>query len=162
MGAKKKLAPQVCSLLAVIKGKVAHKGATSEEIVAALRKEHPEAIKAELDDILHVGLIQLANQVCRLRSGGATSAQLEMFAEYGVPKMITLRVEDTKGRVRNIHKAVGALTLAEARQHVSEHTKPRPRMSDEVKELARLVDDVQGFAKSERSTIDECWVRKHA
>ena len=73
MAGKKKLAPQVCSLLAVIKGKVAHKGATSEEIVAALRRDHPDAIKAETADILHIGLIQLANQVCRLRSGGATS-----------------------------------------------------------------------------------------
>src|ERR1700719_3949565 len=99
MAGKKKLAPQVCSLLAVIKGKVARKGATSEEIVAILRKDHAEAIKAETADILHIGLIQLASQVCRLRSGGATSAQLEMFAEYGVPKMITLRVEDDKGRV---------------------------------------------------------------
>lgn len=30
MAGKKKLAPQVCSLLSVIKGKVAHKGATYE------------------------------------------------------------------------------------------------------------------------------------
>jgi hypothetical protein len=108
----------------VIKGKVAHKGATSDEIVAALHRDHPEAIKAETADILHIGLIQLANQVCRLRSGGSTSVQLEMFAEYGVPKMITLRLEDAKGRVRKVHKAVGALTLAEARQHVSEQPRP--------------------------------------
>jgi hypothetical protein len=162
MAGRKKLAPQVCSLLVVIKGKVARKGATSEEIVAALRRDHPEAIKAETADILHIGLIQLANQTCRLRSGGATSAQLEMFAEYGVPKMITLRIEDSKGRVRKVHKALGALTLAEARQHVSEHTKPRPRASEEVKELARLVDDVQGFGETELSTIDECWAKKRA
>ena len=68
MAGKKKLAPQVCNLLAVIKGKVAHKGATSDEIVAALRKDHSEVIKAETADILHIGLIQFANQVCRLRS----------------------------------------------------------------------------------------------
>jgi len=147
--------------LAVIKGKVAHKGATSEEIIAALRREHSEIIKAETDDILHVGLIQLANQVCRLRSGGATSVQLEMFAEYAVPKMITLRTEDDKGQVRNVHKAVGALTIAEARQHVSAHMKPRPRASEEIKELARLVDDVQQFG-TERSTIEQCWAKKRA
>jgi hypothetical protein len=160
MAGKKKLAPQVCSLLAAIKGKVAHKGATSEDIITTLRKDHPDAIKIETADILHIGLIQLANQVCRLRSGGATSAQLEMFAEYGVPKMITLRIDDGKG-VRKVHKAVGALTIAEARQHVSEHTKPRPRSSEEVKELARLIDDVKTFG-TERSTIDECWAKKRA
>lgn len=162
MAGKKKLAPQVCSLLGVIKGKVAHKGATSEEIVAALRKSHPGAIEAEKADILHIGLIQLANQVCRLRGGGSSSAQLEMFAEYGVEKMITLRTEDAKGRVRKVHKAVGSLTLAEARQHVSEHTKPRPRISEQVKELARLIDDIQEFKESELSTIDYCWAKKRA
>jgi hypothetical protein len=161
MAGKKKLAPQVCGLLAVIKGKVARKGATSEEIIATLRKDYPEAIKAETPDILHIGLIQLANQACRLRSGGATSLQLEMFEEYAVPKMVTLRTENSKGRVSRVHKAVGALTLAEARQHVSEHTKPRPRVSEEVKELARLIDDVQEFG-TELSTIDECWAKKRA
>ena len=161
MGGKKKLAPQVCSLLAAIKGKVAHKGATTEEIVAALHKNHPEAIQAESADILHIGLTQLANQVCRLRSGGTSSLQLEMFAEYAVPKMVTLRTEDSKGRLRMVHKAVGALTLEEARRHISENTKPRPRMSEELKELARLVDDVQEYRKTELSTIDECWARKH-
>jgi hypothetical protein len=144
--------------LAVIKGNVAREGATSEEIIAILRKDHSETIEAEAADILHIGLIKLVNQVCRLRSGGSTSAQLEMFAEYGVPPMIALRVENAKGSVRMVHKAVGALTLAEAQRYVNEHTRPRPRASEEVKELARLIDDVQSFG-TERSTIDECWAK---
>src|ERR1700688_4118911 len=82
MAERKRRAPQTRNFLAVIKGKVARKGASSEEIIAILLKDHPNAVRAETADILHIGLIKLANDTCSLRSGAATSAQLEMFAEY--------------------------------------------------------------------------------
>jgi hypothetical protein len=84
-----------------------------------------------------------------------------MFAEYNTGPMITLRKQDAKGRVQRIHKAVDALTLGEARQHVLENTRSRPRRSKAVTELARLVDDVRAYGKSDSSTLGECWAAKH-
>jgi hypothetical protein len=163
MAARKRRAPQVRNYLAMIKGKVARKGATSDEIVAILTKDHSNAIRAETADILHIGLIKLANDVCSLRTGAAkNSTQLEMFAEYGTGPMVTLRIQDAKGRVRRVHKSVDALTLAEARKHVIEHTKQRPKLPKEITELARLVDDVAKYGKSDASSLSECWQAKYA
>ncbi len=162
MAERKRRAPRTRNFLAAIKGKIARKGASSEDIIAALYRDHPEAIRAETADILHIGLIKLANDTCSLKSGPATSAQIEMFAEYGTGPMITLRVTDAKGRVSRIHKAVDALKLTEADRHIEEHTKPRPRQSKEIVELARLVGDVRKFGKSDSSTIGECYVAKKA
>jgi len=127
-------------------------------LIKILYRDHPEAIRAEAADILHIGLIRLANDTFSLRSGPATSAQLELFSEYGTGKTVALRVTDATGRVIRIHKAVDALTLLEADRHIAQETKPpRPRQSKETIELARLVADVRKYGKSGSSTIGVCW-----
>lgn len=161
MAERKRRAPQVRNYLAAIKSKVARKGASSEEIVAILMRDHPNAIRTETTDILHIGLIKLANDICSLRSGPATSTQFEMFAEYGTGRMVNLRVMDSKGRVRRIHKMVDALTKPEARRHIDENTKPaRPRQSKEIAELARLVDDMDKYGEADW-TLGQCWKAAH-
>lgn len=160
MADRKRRAPQVRNHLAAIKNKVARKGASSEEIVAILQKDHPNAIRAEVADLVHIALIKLTNDTCSLRSGPATTAQLELFAEYRTDKMITLREVNAKGRVRRVHKAVDALEWITVREHVDEHTKPKPRQTPAIRELARLVDDMGKYKKSDHSTIGECWAIK--
>lgn len=83
-----------------------------------------------------------------------------MFAEYGTGPMVTLRVVDTKGRAKRLHKAVDALTKPEARQHIAEHTKPKPRQSKEIAELARLVDDMDKYGEADW-TLGQCWKAAH-
>ncbi|MFZ1008884.1 MAG: hypothetical protein WAN65_18740 [Candidatus Sulfotelmatobacter sp.] len=161
MAERKRRAPQVRNHLAAIKSKVARKGASSEEIVAILTRDHPNAIRTETADILHIGLIKLANDICSLRSGPATTAQLEMFAEYGTGRMVNLRVPDSKGRVQRIHKMVDALTKPEARNHIAENTKPaRPRQSKQIAELVRLVDDMDKYGEADW-TLGQCWKAAH-
>ena len=156
MGAKAGRAPECRTLLAAIKGRLAYKGATAEKISATLKKDHPKAYTTELHDLADIGLMVLAGTAGR--SGPKAKAQIEMFEEYDPPKMVVLRVPDAKGRVQRIHKAVGALKIAEARQHILDSTgKSRSRRSDKISELTRLVDDVEKFGKSDQSTIDECW-----
>jgi hypothetical protein len=157
MAERKRKAPRTRNFLAVIKGKIARKGASSDEIVATLRRDHPEAIRAEMDDIVQIGLIKLTNDTCSLKSGSATSLQLEMFNEYDTGRMINLRVEGADGHVRKVYKAVDALTKIEARQHVAENTKPaRPRQSKEIIELARLVEDMDKYGEADW-TLGRCW-----
>jgi hypothetical protein len=150
----------VRNFLAAIKIKIARKGASSEEIVAILRRDHPNAIRLETADLIHIALIKLANDTCSLKSGPASTAQLELFAEYATDKMITLRTVDGKGRIKRVHKAVDSLELVEARQYIEERTKPKPRQAPEIRELARLVDDMDKYKKSDHSTIGECWAIK--
>ena len=160
MATQKRRAPRTRNFLAAIKSKVARKGASSEEIVSALLREHPEAVRAETDDLVHYALIKLANEACSLKSGPSNNLQLEMFSEYATPRMILLRVEDAKGRVSRVHKAVDSLTKVEARQYVEDHTKPRPKLSPKVVELARLVSDMEKYGE-DFWTLGQCWKAAH-
>lgn len=147
--------------MAAIKARLAYKGATSEQIVAVLEKEHPKAIVAEIKDLLHIALIKLAGEAGR--SGPKAKVQLEMFKEYDLPKMVVLTVTDAKGRTKKVHKAVGGLTITEAKQYVTDHMpKGRSHLDTQVNELSRLVDDVEKYKKSETSTVDECWAAAQA
>jgi hypothetical protein len=161
MSGRKGRAREVRTLLAAIKGRLAYKGATSEQIVAVLEKDHPKAIAAELKDLVHIALIKLAGEAGR--SGPRAKVQLEMFVEYDLPKMVVLTVQDAKGRTKKVHKAVGALQIVEAREYVREHNpKGRSHHDTQVTELARLVDDVAKYGESDKSTIDECWATSRA
>lgn len=124
-------------------------------------RDHPNAIRTETADILHIGLIKLANDICNLRSGPATTTQLEMFAEYRISRTVNLRVVDPKGHPQRIHKMVDVLTKPEARRHIAENTKPaRPRQSKDIAELARLVDDMDKYGEADW-TLGQCWKAAH-
>jgi len=155
MAARRKLAPETRSLIAAIKGKLAHKGAASEQIVATFKKQHLAVLEREMPDLLDMALMKITGQVHSLRPGGATSAQLEMFTEYAIPP--TILIHETDGQ--RIHKSVLAMMPKAARDYIADRTKPRPRkVPPEIKELVRLLDDVEPYKKSESSTIGECWV----
>jgi hypothetical protein len=137
---------------------LAHKGATSDRIVAILEKDHPKAVASESADILHIGLIKLAGEACSGGTGFESTAQLEMFAEYHTFKMVTLRIADAKGHTQKVHKAIGAMTIPEVRKFVVDKTtKPPSKRAKKIKEMARLADDMEPYSESAGSTIDECW-----
>jgi hypothetical protein len=161
MSGHKGRAGKVRTLLAAIKGRLAYKGATSEQIVAVLEKDHPKAIASESRDLIRIALIKLASEAGR--SGPKAKVQLEIFVEYDLPKMVVMTVIDSKGRKKRLHKAVGALTIVEGWQYVTDHSpKGRSRRDSQVKELARLIDDVAKYGEPETSTIDDCWKASQA
>ena len=88
---RKRHAPEVQNLLAALKAKMAVKGAASESIVSTFIKQHADAIARENFDLVHIALMKLVGHVGAVRSGGATAAQLEMFAEFAVPKTVLFR-----------------------------------------------------------------------
>lgn len=133
---------------------MAVKGAESDEIVQALIKQHPDAIARENADLVHIALMKLVGQVGSTRVAGSTAAQLEMFSEYAVPKTILVHAEDG----RRVHRLVQSMTPVAVRDYIEEHTKPRSRrQTGEVKELIRLVDDIEPYKKTDKSTVGECW-----
>jgi hypothetical protein len=165
MTERKTRASRTRTLLAAIKSKHARKGISTEGMIAILERDHPEAVRAEFDDIKHVGLMKLANDACALHSVAKNSAQLDLFKEYGTGTTVMLRVIDKDGRARRVCRETDSLQIAEADRHLAEEqAKPRrpKRLSKENAELARMVGDVRKFGKSESSTIRECWKAKQA
>jgi hypothetical protein len=150
---RKRRAPEVQNLLAALKAKMAVKGAPSESIVATFIKQHAEVIARENLDLVHVALMTLVGHVGVARAAGSTAAQLEMFVEFSVPKTVLFRMPDGS----KVHRQLQSLTVREGREHVIERTKPRSRVPQPIKELARLLDTVEPHKVSGRSTIGECW-----
>lgn len=137
---------------------MAHKGAESEQIVTAFKKQHPEVLKRETPDLVHMALMKIAGQVGSRQPTTSMGAQLEMFAEYALPQTLIIRTEDG----RRVHMAVLSMTPSAGRDYIADHTRPRARMSGAVKEMVRLLDDVEPHKESEKSTIGECWIRYRA
>lgn len=148
---RKKRAPEVKNLLAALKAKMAVKGSSSEEIVGALKKQHRDVIARENPDLMHIALMKLVGATASARRPAA--AQIEMFAEYALPTTVLFPMPDGS----KLHRQVDLLTPAEGREYVESRTKPRGGAPSEIKELARLLDDVEPYKRSARSTIGECW-----
>jgi hypothetical protein len=149
---RKKRAPETRILLAALKSKMARKGAESEEIVIEFEKLHDEVIMKEIADHKRISLMKLVNEVGARRTS-SSAAQMEMFKEYDVPDTLLFRLSDG----RKIHRHTQSLTPLEAREHIEDRTKPRARVPEEIKELARLLDDIEPHKVSDKSTIGQCW-----
>jgi hypothetical protein len=152
---RKRHAPEVQNLLGALKAKMALKGASSESIVAAFIKQHPDVIARENLDLVNIALMKLVGHVGAARATGSSAAQLEMFSEFAVPKTVLFRLPDGSRE----HRQLQSLTVREGREHVLDRTKPRVRVPQRVKELARLLDTVEPFKVSGQSTIGECWTK---
>jgi len=147
--------------LSAIAARLAHKGATSAEISAIFKKKHAATLAAEIDEIVDIGVTKIIADVCATRLGSLVGVQLEMFAEYSIPSLITLDVSDQKGP-RRIHKAVGSTSLSELRGYVTSKLKPRPNRSPRLQELARLVDDLERVGVPDDWPIDDCWAAQRS
>lgn len=151
---RKRHAPEVQNLLAALKAKMAAKGASSESIVGAFIKHHPDAIARENLDLIRIALMKLVGHVSAVRPGGSTAAQLELFHEFSVPKTVLFRLSDGSKK----HRQIQTLTLREGRDHIRDRlTRPRSSVPQPISELARLLDSVEPYKLTENSTIGECW-----
>jgi hypothetical protein len=142
--------------LAALKAKMAVKGSPSEDIVLAFIKQHQDAIARENSDLVYIALMKLIGHVGSVSTRGTSAAQIEMFTEYAVPRTVLFLMPDGSKQ----HRQVLSLTTDEGRQHIENRTtKPRSRAPTEIKELARLLDDVEPRKKTAKSNkIGDCWV----
>ena len=132
---------------------MAAKGAPSEAIAAAFIKQHGDVIARENADLVFSAVMKFIGNVGAIRPGRSPAAQQEMFAEYAVKQTVLYQMPDGS----KIHRQVQALTMAEGRKYVDIRTKPRARATTQVTEFTRLLDDVEPYKVSDRSTIGECW-----
>jgi len=155
MAGRKPRAPRARTHLLAIQRKLARKGVTKEEMIATLREQHPEIIRAEKEDIEHLGLMTIANSICNLRLGAASGVQIEMFEGYDVPRTVSLSVADETGQIRRVTKYLDSLTKAEARQYVADHSKLPPKQSRTVGGIRRILDDI-GDSGADDWTLKRC------
>lgn len=153
MPVRKRRAPETQNHLAAIKAKMALRGASTEAIVHAFMKRYSEVVVKERDDLVFSALMMFAGRVGASRPGSSTSAQMELFGEYAVPKTVLFQLPDGTKR----HRQVETLTIAEGREHVTRRIRPSVRVPTKLKELIRLLDDVDPYKASDHSTIGECW-----
>lgn len=155
MAGRKPRAPRTRTHLLSIQRKLVRKGATKDAMIAALQEQHPEIIRAEMQDIIYLGLKSIANSNCNLKLGAAAGVQIDLFEGYDVPRTVTLQIADANGQIQPVTKALDATTKAEARQYLSEHTKP-PTQSRKVKDIRRLLDYI-GDSGADDWTLKRCW-----
>jgi hypothetical protein len=152
--------PKTKTALAAVISEMVLKGATSDQIVTAFCKKHPEIIRAENDQLIHMSLIKLVHDICRRKRGGTpASVHPDLFGEFHLPGSVTVTVNDKDGPRREI-KAIASLTKKEAEICIKEHTKPRRRRSSDIDELARLLDHLADIGTA-RWTLERCWRKKH-
>jgi hypothetical protein len=135
--------------------KATRKGATLDQIVATVRKEHPGAIKAETDALIDIAMRTIANQYGNLHPGSSSNVQLEFFAEYAVSESVMIPMPDKDGVPRSMRLRVDHLTLDQAREYVDAHQR-KPKRSKRIVAMERIIHDLSPFDAG-NSTIGECW-----
>ena len=63
------LAPQVRNSLASIYNQLPAAGLTTENVISRLQKDYAKELSADRDDILHIGLVRLADQIAPASTG---------------------------------------------------------------------------------------------
>ncbi|MBI3699179.1 MAG: hypothetical protein HY242_01860 [Afipia sp.] len=132
---------------------MAVKGATSESIVNEFIKHHGDAIARENPELIRIALMKIVQNVGKALAGPTSSVQIEMFAEYGIERMVMI----TAANGEKQHRKVERLTVMEARAFIEDHMKPKSRLPSPVKEMTRLLDTIEPYKVTDRSTVGECW-----
>ncbi|MBS0530454.1 MAG: hypothetical protein JSS22_13860 [Proteobacteria bacterium] len=132
---------------------MAVKGATSESIVNEFIKHHGDAITRENAELNRIALMKIVQNVGKAATGPTSTVQIEMFAEYGIDRMVMITASNGEKQ----HRKVETLSVMEAHTFVEAHMKPKSRLPSQVKEMTRLLDTVEPYKTNDRSTIGECW-----
>lgn len=139
--------------MAALKSRMAVKGATSESIVNEFIKHHGDAIARENSELVRIALMKIVQNAGKAKAGPISSVQIEMFAEYGIDRMVMVTTPSGEKQ----HRKVETLSVAEAHAFVEAHMKPKSQLPSQVKEMTRLLDTVEPYKTNDRSTIGECW-----
>lgn len=160
MAGSKSKTPQTQMHIAAALNKTTRKAMSLDEVVAHVRKEHPDAIEAEANALIDMAMRAIARRHTNFRPGSASDGQLELFAEYAVSEKVIIPLADKNGVLRATPIPVEKLTLDQAREYVEAH-KRTPKKSKRLAAMERLIKDVSPYGTGD-STLSECWKAKVA
>ena len=153
---KKPRAPKIRAALHSIISKLPSGGLGTEDIVKRLRKEHAQLVDEEINDVIEAGLMRLAGDALQRRTGATTSTQIELFAEYRIPRTYTIRVRTPKGS-KSIHKKLADMTLADAMAFVEQHSVVPINYKPDVAEVSRLIEFVKAHGAALTDMLVTAW-----
>ena len=131
------------------------KGTSDDEVIEAIERQHPEVLRADKEAIYRRGLRTIVNECFNLRKVKKVGVQGELFAEYGVGDIVSVRMQDKNGNSRRVRKALANLTKAELREYISQHEKRPVQVSLHVSEASRISRDIAPIGNDDW-TVEEC------
>jgi hypothetical protein len=153
---RKPRAPKIRAKFHEIISKMPSAGMETIDAVKLLRKHHPNLIAEELNDIIEIGLMRFAGEAFSRRSSAIMAAHPNLFGEYGAPPIIKVRLETKKGP-RNVNKNLDKATVEEASTFADRKRRPSPPVTEEIKELLRLIEFVRERGAKESDNLFEAW-----
>ena len=143
-------APKVRNALAEIIGALPSGGLTTAKLIDALKTRHSDAISAETAALNDIAFARIIAQISERHSNATPNVMPDLFGKYGIQPMLFVTVNR---RLKNISDT----TLGDVDGYVSGHSKPRSRVSNKVKELARLAKDAKASGAKSGDTIGTWW-----
>lgn len=133
----------------------AHLNDTSRNIATAFFREHRSTIsQADWDQLTISGLVQMMSSL-RLRRPPQTGSDQGVLALFGVDQIVVVRVVEDGDAVVEKNKSTLSLTLPEAMEYLSQHTKERETNTKKIREWRRLITRVKPFMTKADMTIEE-------
>ena len=153
-------APKIRTELHAILSNLPSSGLETSDIVATLRREHPELIEEEFADVTDIGLTKLAVDVSRWASGAVDTTQPAFSEEFNIPKILTLRVA-VDGKVKKINKKLEDFSLLDGKTYIEQHDR-RKEQSHDLYEISRLVKFVEASGAAPTANLVKSWAEAKA
>jgi hypothetical protein len=133
----------------------AHLNAPSREIALMFLASHRDSIPADAwDEVTITGLVHIMGDL-RKKRPPQTDTDQGLFAGFDVELIVVVRVvEEGKAAVEK-NKGTPSLTLPEAMDYLSRHTKERATNTKRIREWRRLIARVKPFMTREGMTLEE-------
>ncbi len=153
-------APSVRRSIGQIVDDPSHDGLKVSDIIDTLEKHHREIITVDLEEIVYIGLVKIAGEVCSLRSRAVPAGQGELFDGYKIAPLLATRIRVENGS-SVVHKHVTNMSIAEARRYLEAHLKARS-VPKRIEALAQLLDELGNIKGKPNATIGELWETRKA
>ena len=131
---------------------LAGEGLKPRDLVEAFWKQNRKAVERALDELVTIGLLRTLATTNKRRMRGRKSGQLDMWAMWSLPQMVSVTAEDGQARQKPTHR----LTLSEGKAWVAEHHRERERNLQDAIKLEKLIETVEPFMQDDpKMTLDE-------
>ncbi|HEY1941528.1 MAG TPA: hypothetical protein VGH40_05330 [Roseiarcus sp.] len=149
-------APRVRAKLAEIIGRLPSEGMTTAKIIESLKKEYPEDVMADRDDLMEVALFRIVSQIGSRHSNATPNLEPDLFGNYSVQPTIYVTIQNADGPQR-VMKSIGDVTLDEAERYIAEHRRPVAAIAKDVKEFVRMIGDFKASGASPKDKVGDWW-----
>lgn len=150
--ARRQALAKVRNLLIAKANELGNPGASSDTVIAAVLREHADAVLEARDDLVRMAL---GRELSRARERGPTSigaTQLTLWSNFNVSPQI--RVQNEQGEL--VYKNLDICTFEEVEAYAASLPTPRNR-SNRRANLLQMVETLKPFRSTEKDIIATSW-----